>query len=259
MLLGRLRRQRNRILLVPGPLPRPLVLLDRRFDISYQGPQDRNRCGDDACSWLRRRPNGRFDGNAAQRGGAENQTAQEYHAHDARDAADCAQRHHDADAELGSRVEVAVEQHADRDQHECPVGDDVDRAVEVPREEDEGGRQALLGAEELVGQLGRIAAREDGGEDVEEAVNGRDGEDDVEEETLPGLCEDAEEEKTEGNFERRGREDVEDFAELDKLWPVSWRGKTGVRRRTTRVWWMSLRLKSRCSPPRRVMTMMKLQ
>jgi hypothetical protein len=57
----------------------------------------------------------------------------------------------------------------------------------------------------------------------------------VEEETLPGLCEDAEEEKTEGDFERRGREDVEDFAELDKLWAVSWRGKTGVRSRTTRV------------------------
>jgi hypothetical protein len=42
---------------------------------------------------------------------------------------------------------------------------------------------------------------------------------------LPRFCEDAQEEEAEGDFKRRGREDVEDFAELDELWEVSWRGR----------------------------------
>lgn len=62
-----------------------------------------------------------------------------------------------------------------------------------------------------------VAACEDCGEDVEEAVGCGEEKDDVEKVALPARCEDAEEEETETDFEGCGGEDVEYFGELDIL------------------------------------------
>jgi hypothetical protein len=72
-------------------------------------------------------------------------------------------------------------------------------------------------ADERVSNLGGVAACENRGENVEKAVACGDEEDDVEEQGLPALREDAQEEEAEGDFEGGGGEDVEDFAELDVL------------------------------------------
>jgi hypothetical protein len=52
-------------------------------------------------------------------------------------------------------------------------------------------------------------------EDVEEAVRCANGDDNVEDERLPALGEDAEEEQPEGDLEEGCGEDVEYFGELD--------------------------------------------
>jgi hypothetical protein len=74
---------------------------------------------------------------------SESQALQIDHSEDGAHTSHCTQRHDHANANLAPSIKVAIQENGDRNQYECPVGDDVDDAVKIPRGKDENRWQAV--------------------------------------------------------------------------------------------------------------------
>jgi hypothetical protein len=145
------------------------------------------------------------------------QSLQIHHPQYAAHTAHSAQSHNNTNANLTPPIQITVHQHTDWYQNKREVRHNIDNAIQIPRCQQKSGRQTLriAGFEQGICELRRVPALEERDEDIEEAVCCADGEDDVEYERLPALCEDAKEEEAERDFEEGGCENVEGFGELN--------------------------------------------
>ena len=167
------------------------------------------------------------------------------HTEDTRDTSDSTETHDNADADLGTTVDVTVNKDGDGDKLERPVGNHVDDSINVARGQYEDGRKTFPRAHKTVRYFGRISAYKESSEGVKKAICGTDAKDGLEDDSLPAFGEDTKEEESQGDFEERGGEYVEDFAKLDKLWSsVRCGGQVLLEPRTTKLRYLSFLLNS---------------
>lgn len=76
-----------------------------------------------------------------------------HHTEDTRHTSDGTQTHNDADTDLGSAVNVAIDKDGNRNQHKRPICNDVDDTIKVASSQDESSRQTFLRSNEGVSDL----------------------------------------------------------------------------------------------------------